>query len=248
MARFGRSVPLRGRVFTLRQPIASAVTGTGAVTTTAASLSGTGAQTVTGTGAVTSTAAILSGTGAQTDTGTGAVTTTAATVSGTGAQTYAGTGVVTSTAASLSGTGDATYAGTGALTSAAATLAADGSVVTGTVGTGSVTTTASSLDGTGTVVGTATTTGGFPAHWFDTPSQPYAVRGTARLRAPRVDVAARVRLVPPPPEPPPAPLVASVACRLPGATMTAVVWVDRYAGARRDDDDIATLVLALAHD
>ena len=79
-------------------------------------------------------------------------------------------------------------------------------------------------------------------------AQPYAVRGTARLRAPRVDVAARVRLVPPPPEPPPAPLVASVACRLPGATVTAVVWVDRYAGARRDDDDIATLVLALAHD
>ena len=43
--------------------------------------------------------------------------------------------------------------------------------------------------------------------------------------------------------PPPAPLVASVACRLPGATVTAVVWVDRYAGARRDDDDIATLTI-----
>mgnify|MGYP003347428009 CR=1 FL=1 len=47
---------------------------------------------------VTTTAATVSGTGAQTAAGTGAVTSTAASLSGTGDATYAGTGALTSAA------------------------------------------------------------------------------------------------------------------------------------------------------
>lgn len=154
------------------------VTGTGSLTATPATASGSGTVTATGSGTLTAAPATLTGSGTATVTGSGSLTAATATASGTGTTTVTGSGTPTAESATVSGSGTVTATGSGTLTAAPATLSGSGtvgSVVTGTgdltapaatatgagtttvTGTGALTPTAAALSGTGTltVVGAA---------------------------------------------------------------------------------------------
>lgn len=132
---------------------AGAVTGTGALSSGAATLAGAGTRTLTGTGALAAGVAALAGVGLVTHVGTGALQAGVATVSGAGVVTHVGSGALASGAATLTGDGTVATAGgitgTGALASGAATLAGAGTVTH--VGTGALAAATASLAGAGTL-------------------------------------------------------------------------------------------------
>ncbi len=125
------------------------VTGTGAVTSSTATTSGTGARGSPGTGAVSSSKATTSGTGsvnggAQSVTGTGAVQSSKATASGSGTrgiQDQPGAVSVSTSIPTVSGSGTVnspgSHSGTGAVQSSKATAAGTG--VRGITGSGALT-------------------------------------------------------------------------------------------------------------
>jgi len=122
------SVTGTGAIGASWQPIAgSAITGettTGQYGFGVPTLDGTAL--VTGAGAITFSAASVSGAGEQTFTGTAAITTTAASFSGVGSQVFSGIGTWTGTAAAFGGTGTIAFIGVGAFTSSAALLSGAG--------------------------------------------------------------------------------------------------------------------------
>lgn len=137
------------------------LTATGAISASAATVSGTGshAENPSGTGAITTAATTVSGTGAEVFTATGSVTTAATTTSGTGAEEFTATGAVTLQAATVSGTGAEVFTATGDITHPAVTVAGTGDHTGGTPqpsGTGDITTAATTASGTGELGLTAT--------------------------------------------------------------------------------------------
>lgn len=131
---------------------AGGVTGTGAVTIDAPSLTGSGAFATTGTGAVTINEPVLAASGTFTPaeiTGTGAVTITEPALAATGTLEYAGTAALTITKPVLAGDGtfENVVTGTSALAIGPPSLAGTGAFAT--TGTGAVTIQAPALAGTG---------------------------------------------------------------------------------------------------
>jgi len=111
----------------------SGSTGTGTLTSAAATISGSGTQTLDGTGAASGPAATVSGSGIVGKTGTGALTPPAATLAGVGAQTVSGSGAISSPAATISGdgVGSVPVNGTGALEAPMPLLSASGEIESG---------------------------------------------------------------------------------------------------------------------
>jgi hypothetical protein len=110
-------------------PPPEAVTGAGALTAAAPTLSGAGtvtAPTVTGAGALSAAAPVLSGAGTLTLTGAGDLTAAAPVLSGAGTLTLTGAGDLTAAAPTLTGAGAVTVTGAGDLVAAAVELAGAG--------------------------------------------------------------------------------------------------------------------------
>jgi hypothetical protein len=127
------------------------VTGTGALTTSAPTLTGAGTLRITGTGTPTAPARTLAGTAAVTVAGTGTLTAAAPTLAGTGEvlPPVTGTGTLTAPAPDLIGTGALTVTGTGTLTATPPVLAGTGTATAPITGTGALTPTPLTLTGTG---------------------------------------------------------------------------------------------------
>jgi Concanavalin A-like lectin/glucanases superfamily len=138
-------------------------TGTGALTSPALTMAGSGTFTApayTGSGALNAPAATISGTGTHTApafTGSGALTAPSATVTGSGAFTapvYTGSGDLTSPALTMSGSGifaSAVYSGSGALTAPAATMSGSGTFTAPVyTGSGALVAPAATIAGDGT--------------------------------------------------------------------------------------------------
>jgi hypothetical protein len=127
------------------------ITGTGTLTSSAITASGSGVLSHTGTGTLTTGVTTLSGTGTLTHTGTGALTTGITALSGTGILTHTGTGALTVGTVTLSGTGSVSptgaITGTGALT--LANVTASGSGTLAHIGTGGLTANVVTLSGAG---------------------------------------------------------------------------------------------------
>lgn len=131
-------------------------TGTGAASTNVVTASGAGVISHTGTGSLTTTASTLSGTGTATGagvTGTGAIAVGAVTSSGTGKLTHISTGALSSNVVSITGAGKLTHSGTGALTNSAATLSGSGFLGLGITGTGAIAIGNVVVSGTGNRIG-----------------------------------------------------------------------------------------------
>lgn len=128
-------------------------TGSGTPTAPPATLSGTGVLTLTGSGSFTPAAAGLSGTGTLALSGTGALTAATATASGAGTVTATGSGVLVVTPAVATGTGVLTVTGAGDLSAAAAQVS--GAALLQGTGTGTLTAPAASLSSQGSVGGAA---------------------------------------------------------------------------------------------
>lgn len=126
-------------------PVSSAITGTGAVTAPAATVSGAGGVVAAGTGSATAPSATLTGTGSALVAGTGSVTSPPATVAGAGNAVVSGTGSAFAPAALLSGTGEVLLAGQGGATGPPAAVAGAGQVIV--TGTGAVIAPAAVLSG-----------------------------------------------------------------------------------------------------
>ena len=158
-----RGFRVPGGAFAIETIPSGAVTGTGSLTTTVTTASGTGTLTHTGAGALTTGVTTASGTGTLAHKGTGDLTTGVTTLSGTGTVSpggaVTGTGDLTTGVTALSGTGTITHTGTGALTVNAVEVSGTGTL--SHTGTGDLTTgdvTVSGYDST--PVTTTTPTGG----------------------------------------------------------------------------------------
>lgn len=129
----------------------STFTGSGALTTEAATSSGTGAVGVTGTGSLASEEATTSGTGWITLFGSGALATEETAVAGTGNTVgWLGTGTLAIEETTTAGTGWITVVGTGALTTEEATLSGSGTATaSGFSGSGTLTTEEATSQGAG---------------------------------------------------------------------------------------------------
>jgi hypothetical protein len=129
--------------------VSGTVTGTGALTSQAAEIAGTGEREITGSGALTSQAADIDGTGTvgETTTGTGALTSQSASMAGVGTREVTGTGSLQSQAAVINSVGEREITGTGALESQSAAIA--GSGVRGLSGSGALTAQAATMVGSG---------------------------------------------------------------------------------------------------
>jgi hypothetical protein len=125
------------------------VTGTGALTTSAPTLTGAGALRITGTGTPTAPARTLAGTAAVTVAGTGTLTAAAPTLAGTGEvlPPVTGTGTLTAPAPDLAGTGTLTVTGGGTLAAASPVLAGTGAATV--IGGGQLTAAPRTLTGSG---------------------------------------------------------------------------------------------------
>jgi len=125
------------------------VTGTGALTTSAPTLTGAGTLRITGTGTPTAPARTLAGTAAVTVAGTGTLTAAAPTLAGTGEvlPSVTGTGTLTAPAPDLVGTGALTVTGTGTLAAASPVLAGTGAATV--IGGGQLTAAPRTLTGSG---------------------------------------------------------------------------------------------------
>jgi hypothetical protein len=125
------------------------VTGTGALTTSAPTLTGAGTLRITGTGTPTAPARTLAGTAAVTVAGTGTLTAAAPTLAGTGEvlPPVTGTGTLTAPAPDLIGTGALTVTGTGTLAAASPVLAGTGAATV--IGGGQLTAAPRTLIGSG---------------------------------------------------------------------------------------------------
>jgi hypothetical protein len=125
------------------------VTGTGALTTSAPTLTGAGTLRITGTGTPTAPARTLAGTAAVTVAGTGTLTAAAPTLAGTGEvlPPVTGTGTLTAPAPDLIGTGALTVTGTGTLAAASPVLAGTGAATV--IGGGQLTAAPRTLTGSG---------------------------------------------------------------------------------------------------
>ena len=132
-------------------------TGTGSPSIAAVTASGTGTLAHTGAGSLTTAATTASGTGtveaAGVVTGTGAITVGAATASGAGVLAHTGSGALSSNVVSITGAGSLAHTGTGAATTAAATVSGGGFLGTGVTGTGSITIGNVVVSGTGNRIG-----------------------------------------------------------------------------------------------
>jgi len=128
------------------------ITGTGAVTTAAATVAGAGTVEITGSGGVAAAAAAVAGSGSVGSdiAGTGAVTTAAVTVAGAGTVEITGSGGVTLGAATVAGAGTVTITGATSVTIAAPTVAGSGTVTAGAItGTGAVSIPTAAVSGAG---------------------------------------------------------------------------------------------------
>lgn len=133
--------------------VASGVTGTGALTTSTTTASGTGTIGHTGTGTPAIGAVTASGTGVISHTGTGDLTVGAVTASGAGTLSHTGTGALTASSVTASGTGTLSHTGTGAVTVGNVTVSGTGSLGAGITGTGAITIGNVTVSGTGTRIG-----------------------------------------------------------------------------------------------
>jgi hypothetical protein len=125
------------------------VTGTGALTTSAPTLTCAGTLRIAGTGTATAPARTLAGTAAVTVSGTGTLTAAAPTLAGTGEvlPPVTGTGTLTAPAPDLIGTGALTVTGTGTLAAASPVLAGTGAATV--IGGGQLTAAPRTLTGSG---------------------------------------------------------------------------------------------------
>jgi len=122
-------------------------TGTGAISTTVPTLSGSGTIGRSGSGAISTPVVTLSGSGFISRSGSGAITTTVPTLSGTGALVTTGSGAITTTVPTLSGSGTVAKSGSGAIDTTLPTLAGSGTIIK--TGTASINTTVPTLSGSG---------------------------------------------------------------------------------------------------
>lgn len=162
----------------------STVTGTGSLTASTATVSGSGSLSLTGTAALVASTAILAGTAALGLTGTGSLTASTPALSGAGTITTAvtGTGNLTAGSPALAGSGTLRVTGAGSLTAGNPVLSGAGTLrVTGTGtptatpatlngaanlrldGTGSLTVSAATLAGSGNVGSVIAGTGSLTA-------------------------------------------------------------------------------------
>jgi hypothetical protein len=143
----------------------SSVTGTGALTVSTATLSGTGKHGHPGSGSLTATKATASGAGLKGSHGTGSLTVSKETMSGTGVRHVLGTGSLTDSHPTVAGTGKRGAHGTGSLTVTDTTLIGSGTASTpgsGVTGAGALTANAPSLTATARrgTIGTGSITSG----------------------------------------------------------------------------------------
>jgi len=138
--------------------VAGGITGTGSLSSAAATMSGTGERAVTGTGALASTAATMSGAGQREITSSGALASQAASIAGSGTvgTVITGTGALASAIATMSGAGQREITGSGSLVAAAATMTGSGTVAGNITGTGALASQAAAMAGTGEVEHTGT--------------------------------------------------------------------------------------------
>jgi len=131
------------------------ITGTGAITIGAITVSGAGKIHHVGTGAISIGAVTVSGSGTvvSTITGTGSITLAAVTVAGVGSIHHVGTGTIAVGTITVSGSGtvSSTITGTGAITIGAVTLSGTGTVAIDITGTGAITLGAITLSGVGQI-------------------------------------------------------------------------------------------------
>lgn len=154
---------LRVADFELEAPDAGGappISGTGAITAAAHTISGSGKQSFTATGAITAAAHSLAATGKLSFVASGTITAAPAALSASGKLAFTGTGSFSAAAHAISGSGDVTISsitGTGAITAAPHTIAGTGNVTSaGITGTGAITAAPHAVSGTGKLAFRAT--------------------------------------------------------------------------------------------
>lgn len=129
------------------------ITGTGALTAQAATISGVGLSVSSGSGTPAAQAATVSASGISASTGTGVLADQSSIVAGTGVALWEASGSLTGQAAVAAGAGTSASTGTGALSASASALTGIGEVVSGITGTGALSAQDAQLSGAGDVSG-----------------------------------------------------------------------------------------------
>ena len=145
----------------VRPPAGTGSTGTGALSSAASQVSGSGTIGRSGSGGLSSQASEISGTGVIGRSGTGALSAAASSISGTGSVSPAGgvigSGALASAVSAISGAGVIGRSGSGALAAVASSISGTG--VIGRSGSGSLVAGAASISGVGIIPGDITGSG-----------------------------------------------------------------------------------------